>query len=113
MIKPVGSNESSFAKKAIAAVGVAAVAGSAIYALKKGQLPDAFEGGKAKQVAAKMGDGYKKLGSAIASKATAGLNFVKEKAVELGNKISAKLHPAQEAAQEVVQEAAETVAENI
>jgi len=109
MIKPVGSNESSFAKKAVAAVGVAAVAGSAIYALRKGQLPDAFEGGKAKQIAAKMGDGYKKLGSVIVNKATAGFKFVKEKAVELGNKISTKLHPAAEAAQDAVENAVENL----
>lgn len=104
MIKPV-SSESSFAKKAAVAVGTVAVVGSAIYAARKGQVPDGFEASKARQVAVKMGDGYKKLGASVADKAVKGFKFVKAKAEDAMGKLAVRLRPAARKGEEVASEA--------
>lgn len=100
---------SSFVKKAAVVATVAAVAGSAVYAIKKGQLPDTFEGGKAKEVATKLGDGYKKLGGVLFEGAKAAGKKVVEVAKDLKDKAVARFG----SAAEVVEDVAEEVAENI
>ena len=73
-------NNLSTGKKAAviggAVAGTAAVA-SVVYAAKKGQVPDSFEGGKVKKVATKLGDGYKQLGTAIKTRAGKALDAIK------------------------------------
>ena len=82
-MNPVQSfKEAPTAAKVATVAGVAAAAGSLIYAAKTGKVADTFEGGKIKKAGAHLKDGYQKLGHTIAEKATEAWGKVKTKAAE-------------------------------